>query len=183
MTDHGTLTRNFLGKSLVFGAVLAIASAPAMARGGGGGGMGGNMGAMGGMNAQSNMSRMNANNPTSPDRDFGQDRASDRTPSSRTDSSTGSDASALGGLNADHSSATARTHASSTSRVGEIATYQDQMDAALAIQDPAKRNAAIVSARQQLAQSSNKPLTSSAIASLDKQLNIQGASPTLGASK
>jgi hypothetical protein len=57
------------------------------------------------------------------------------------------------------------------------------MKSALAMSDPTQRNAAITRARQQLAQTSNKPLTSSAISRLDSTLKIQGASPQLGASQ
>ena len=51
----------------------------------------------------------------------------------------------------------------------------------MAIPDPARRDAAIADARRQLAQTSNKPLTADVITQLDSELNIQGASPRLGA--
>jgi hypothetical protein len=57
------------------------------------------------------------------------------------------------------------------------------MKSALAMSDQAQRDAAITRARQQLAQSSSKPLTSSTVAQLDSTLSIQGASPDLGASR
>jgi len=142
-------------------------------------GMNANLGA----NARANIGsqgRMNSNGPAAADRDFGRDRAEDR-PSSTANART--DANVMGSLNAAHSSDKARAHASSNSRVGEIATYESQMKAALAIQNPTQRNAAIISARQQLAQTTNKPLTARAITGLDQQLNIKGASPTLGASQ
>lgn len=89
-------------------------------------------------------------------------------------------ANELGNLNAAHASATARANASPNSMVGRIATYENQMQAALAIQDPAARNAAITQAREQLAQSANKSLTPTAVARVDGLLGIQGASPQLG---
>ena len=186
---------NHLSKLLVAGAALSLAAGSALAegRGNGGGaganaGMGASMGHSGvngslGGNAGVNLGaqgRMNSNGQGASDRDFGQDRAEDR-PTRGVKG--GSEASAMGSLNASHSSATARAHASSNSRVGEIATYESQMKSALAIQNPIQRNAAITSARQQLAQTTNKPLTSQAITGLDRQLKIQGASPTLGASQ
>jgi hypothetical protein len=136
--------------------------------------------------------RLNTNGPGASDRSFGTDRAdaradtdvrTSRTANSGSTSSRTKSANELGGLNASHASENAETHASANSRVGEVATYESQMRSALAISDPTRRNAAITSARQQLAQTSNKPLTSSAITQLDSSLNIQGASPTLGASR
>ncbi len=90
-------------------------------------------------------------------------------------------ANELGNLNAAHASATARANASPNSMVGRIATYENQMHAALAIQDPAARNAAITQAREQLAQSANKSLTPTAVARVDSLLGIEGAPPQLGA--
>ncbi len=89
----------------------------------------------------------------------------------------------LGNLNAAHASATARANASSNSMVGRVATYENQMQAALAIQDRAARNAAIVAAREQLAQSANKPLTRDNIARVDAMLGIHGAPAGLGAER
>jgi hypothetical protein len=90
-------------------------------------------------------------------------------------------ASELGKLNAAHASPVAFEHANPNSAVGEIATYEDQMNAALALTDPAAKAAAITAARQQLALASNKQLTSSAISKIDGMLGIAGADPTLGA--
>jgi hypothetical protein len=89
-------------------------------------------------------------------------------------------ASELGKLNAAHASATALDHANPNSAVGEIATYEDQMNAAMGLNDPAAKSAAITAARQQLALSSNRQLTSSAISKIDGMLGISGADPTLG---
>ncbi len=89
----------------------------------------------------------------------------------------------LGNLNAAHASATARANASPNSMVGRIATYESQMNAALAIRDRSDRNAAIVAAREQLAESANKPLTAGNIARVDAMLGIRGASPQLGAER
>jgi len=89
-------------------------------------------------------------------------------------------ASELGKLNATHASPTAFDHANPNSAVGEIATYEDQMNAAMGLDDPAAKSAAITAARQQLALSSNKQLTSSAISKIDGMLGITGADPTLG---
>ena len=71
-------------------------------------------------------------------------------------------------------------HAASNSAVVAIATYENQMTAALALSDPAAQDAAITAARQQLALSTNKDLTASAASRIDKVLGITGASPTLG---
>ena len=135
-----------------------------------GGQSGANIGAQG---------RLNSNGPNAADRDFGADRAEDRAAANASGNANAH--SQLGGLNAAHASDTAREHAASNSRVGEIGTYEADMKAALAISNPTQRNAAITSARQKLAATSNKPLTSSAIAQLDSELKIQGASPSLGA--
>jgi hypothetical protein len=89
-------------------------------------------------------------------------------------------ASELGKLNAAHASTVALDHAASNSAVGAIATYESQMNAALALEDPAAQDAAITAARQQLAQSTNKDLTASAVTRIDAMLGITGASPTLG---
>jgi hypothetical protein len=72
-------------------------------------------------------------------------------------------------------------NASPNSMVGRVATYETQMKAALAIQDPTRREAAIIAAREQLAQSANKPLTAEAITRVDGLLGIQSAPPQLGA--
>jgi hypothetical protein len=77
----------------------------------------------------------------------------------------------------------AATILGSASLTGNISAYQAQMKSALAMSDQAQRDAAITRARQQLAQSSSKPLTSSTVAQLDSTLSIQGASPDLGASR
>jgi len=192
--------RNQLGKTLVLGAALSLSITPVIGQGhgvGGGGGaaahgaMGGNMGGLSGMNGRfggqsgANMSsqgRANTNGPNASDRDFGADRSADRTDMAA-DRSGANTNSQLGSLNAAHASDTARANAASGSRVGEIGSYETDMKAALAIADPTKRNAAITRARQKLAQDTNKPLTSSAIAQLDNDLKIQGASPSLGASQ
>jgi hypothetical protein len=179
-------------------------------RGGGGGGgaghaavggamsgnpMSGNLGGQSGVNGRfggqsgpnlSAQGRLNTNGPNASDRDFGADRAADRSADAadKANAAAGANAnSQLGGLNAAHASDTAREHAASNSRVGEIGTYEADMKSALAISDSTQRNAAITRARQKLAQESNKPLTSSAIAQLDSELKIQGASPSLGASQ
>jgi len=89
-------------------------------------------------------------------------------------------ASELGKLNAAHASPVALAHAAPNSAVGMIATYQTQMGDALALTDPAQRDAAIISAREQLGLASNKQLTPSAAARIDGMLGITGASPDLG---
>lgn len=92
-------------------------------------------------------------------------------------------ASLLGGLNAAHASATAREHANANSMVGDVAAYEKQMSSALAITDAQKQATAITAARQQLALSTNKTLTASAVTRLDQMLGIKGADPTLGVSQ
>lgn len=155
--------------------------------------VGGNSGLNGQFGGQSDahitaQERTNSNGPNAPDRDFGADRAADRTASvngnaSGSASARAKAASELGSLNAAHASETARANAASGSTVGEIGTYETRMKAALAISNPTQRNAAITKARQDLALNSNKTLTASAIAKLDNTLNIQGASPQLGAAQ
>ena len=204
--------RNQLGRILVLGAALSLSMTPVMGQGRGGGGgvgghasvggamsgnpMSGNLGGQSGLNGRfggqsdANLSaqgRLNTNGPNASDRSFGAGRSADRSDMADHNSanaSAGANAnSQLGGLNAAHASDTARANAASNSRVGEIGTYETDMKAALAISDSTQRNAAITRARQKLAQDSNKPLTSSAIAQLDSELKIQGASPSLGASQ
>jgi hypothetical protein len=67
-----------------------------------------------------------------------------------------SGAGLLGALNAAHASATARQHASPTSAVGKIATYEKSRVAAQAIQDPAAQEQALADAATQLAQEFGK---------------------------
>jgi hypothetical protein len=89
-------------------------------------------------------------------------------------------ANELGRLNAAHASPIALQHAAPNSAVGMIATYDNQMNTALALTDPTARDAAITAARQQLALASDKQLTPSAVTRIDDMLGITGASPTLG---
>jgi hypothetical protein len=89
-------------------------------------------------------------------------------------------ASELGKLNAAHASTVALNHSASNSAVGAIATYESQMTAALALSDSAAQDAAVTAARQQLALSTGKDLTSSSATRIDAMLGITGASPTLG---
>jgi len=197
--------KNHLSKILVVGAALSVCLGPVAAQGRGvGGGAAVGVGSpMGSVNGQAGMNgrfggqssanqsnanigtqgRLNTNGPGASDRDFGADRSADRAANrDSANASAGANGnSQLGGLNAAHASDNARAHAASGSRVGEIGTYETDMKSALAISNPTQRNAAIVRARQKLAETSNKPLTSSAIAQLDSELKIQGASPTLGA--
>jgi hypothetical protein len=155
-----------------------------------GGSVGGSSGVNGDFGGRSNadisaQGRANTNGPNAADRDYGADRAQDRSVRPATASATArvQAASELGKLNAAHASATAEDHAASGSTVGHIATYETQMKAALAISDPAKRTAAITAARQELAASDNKQLTPSAVARVDGRLGIKGAPPELGAAR
>jgi len=195
--------RNHLSKILVVGAALSVCIGPVAAQGRGvGGGAAVGVGSpMGSINGQAGMNgrfggqsnanigtqgRLNTNGPSASDRDFGAARSADRVDAAANRDSANASAGAngnsqLGGLNAAHASDTARANAASGSRVGEIGTYETDMKSALAISNPTQRDAAIVRARQKLAETSNKPLTSSAIAQLDSELKIQGASPNLGA--
>lgn len=91
-------------------------------------------------------------------------------------------ASMLGGLNAAHASASAFEHANPNSMVGDVATYEQQMNSALALTDAKQQANAITAARQQLALSTNKTLTASAVTRLDQMLGIKGADPSLGTS-
>jgi hypothetical protein len=205
--------RTNLKKLAMLGAAMAVLSVvPALAQGRGvghgvGGGIGGeanagagmgnagaNVGGQSGVNGRfggqsdagiSAQGRANTNGPNAADRDYGRDRAEDRQ-AARSDTATSANGAArseLGGLNADHASDRARANAAAGSRVGEIGTYQTDMKTAMAITDQTRRNAAITRARQNLARTTNKPLTSDAIAQLDKDLDIEGASSALGASR
>jgi hypothetical protein len=89
-------------------------------------------------------------------------------------------ASELGKLNAAHASAVAMQHAAPGSAVGAIAAYKSEMLAALALTDSSAKNAAITSARQELATATNKSLTGSSVTKIDAMLGIEGASPALG---
>jgi hypothetical protein len=90
-------------------------------------------------------------------------------------------ANELGKLNAAHASPVAFAHAAPNSAVGVVATYQTQMNDALALTDPAARDAAIIAAREQLGLASNKQLTPSVVERIDGMLGIAGAPPDLGA--
>jgi hypothetical protein len=194
-----------LRKLILLGTVLSLAATPVLAQGRGNSGgnananVGGNANA-GGVNAggQSGVNgrfggqsdthvnaqgRVNSNGPNATDRDFGRDRAAERP--DRSDSSTAArtNGNALGNLNAVHASERARANAAAGSTVGAIGNYETDMKAALAISNATQREAAITRARQQLAQTANKPLTSGAIAQIDSELRIQGASPRLGAER
>jgi hypothetical protein len=96
---------------------------------------------------------------------------------------------AFNGVDSNAASAADYPRASVTSpaNIGEIKApaieiYQRQMRSALSITDPPRRDAAVTSARQQLAQNVRKPLTVATIAELDGLLDIGGISPQLGAS-
>jgi hypothetical protein len=66
-------------------------------------------------------------------------------------------------------------------RARDMDAYQKRMQAAMKILEPLRRDAAVIAARQQLAQSVRKPLTAATIAELDGLLDIAGVSPQLGA--
>jgi hypothetical protein len=150
-------------------------------RAGGSSGVNGNFGGQSGAHIGTEGSA-NTNGPNAADRDFGTDRAQDReSDQGLTHSQAEANAaSELGKLNAAHASATARDNAAANSAVGSIATYDKEMSAALAINNPTMRNAAIAAARQRLALNSNKDLTPSAAARIDSMLGINGAPPNLG---
>ena len=86
----------------------------------------------------------------------------------------------LGRLNAGNGSPAALEQAASNSAVGAIVTYENQMNAAIALTDPTERDAAITAARRRLGLAGNKQLTPSAITRIDAMLGIGGASSTLG---
>jgi hypothetical protein len=102
--------------------------------------------------------------------------------------SNGQISSALGALNAAHASHVAQAHAAAGSRVGQIASYDRAMLAALGMpaNTPAQiaaRNAAIASARSQLATSANKQVTPAVIARVDTLLGLPVTDPSLGVSR
>jgi len=99
-----------------------------------------------------------------------------------TASAHGRAANELGNLNAAHASATARGNAAPGSMVGQIAAYETAMKSALAIEDPAQRAAAITAARQDLALSANKQLTTTAATRVDSLLGLPASPATLGTS-
>ena len=178
---------NTVGRLVIIGAILAASPVLAQGRGGGGGNAGGNAGAnaIGGLSGRVDaqaQGTINGNGVNAEERTFGAARAEGRAAEAQTRSSiTAQGRSELGGLNAARSSENAQANAAANSRVGDIATYESRMRTAMAIPDPARRDAAIADARRQLAQTSNKPLTADVITQLDSELNIQGASPRLGA--
>ncbi len=93
--------------------------------------------------------------------------------------------SALGALNAAHASPVALAHASPTSKVGQIASYDRAMLSALGMPatTPAQiaaRTAAIAAARAQLANASNKGLTPDVVAAVDSQLGLPASDPSIG---
>jgi hypothetical protein len=98
----------------------------------------------------------------------------------------GSLAATAGALNAAHASQTALSHAAPNSRVGQIATYDAAMKAAVAMpaSTPAQitaRNAAIAAARRDdLAVAANKGLTPGVVARVDQQLGLPATDPSLG---
>jgi len=106
--------------------------------------------------------------------------ARDRSASASTPGSHGKAAAALGNLNAAHASAVARGRASPGSMVGQIATYETQMKAALAIEDPSRRAAAVAAARQDLALSANRQLTPAAVTRVDGLLGLPATDGRLG---
>jgi hypothetical protein len=81
----------------------------------------------------------------------------------------------------------AQSYPPGTAHMGEIKSkdmdkYHDQMSSAMAITEPARRDKAIVLARQQLALNTGKPIAPGTIAQVDGLLDIGGISPQLGAS-
>jgi hypothetical protein len=62
-----------------------------------------------------------------------------------------------------------------------IDIYEKQMRSALSITDPVPRDAAVTSARQQLAKNVGKPLPARTIVELDGLLDFGGVSAELGA--
>lgn len=94
-------------------------------------------------------------------------------------------ARASGALNAAHASSNALAHAAPKSRVGQIATYDRSMLAALAMPTNtaaqlAARDAAIAASRAQLATVTNKNLTPSVVTLVDARLGLPEIDPTLG---
>jgi hypothetical protein len=87
-------------------------------------------------------------------------------------------ANLLGRLNAAHASPTALAHASPHSAVGAVAAYRAEMRAALKIDDPVARQAAIDMARIDLARTSNKELTAASVARVDSLLGLPASPPT-----
>jgi hypothetical protein len=195
--------RNSLRNLALLGTILSLAASPVLAQGRGNSGAtpGNAPGNSGNANAggqsdthksgthMSERGRDNNNGPNAADRAFGTDRAANRAAARTandvraTSRAHANAANALGSLNSAHASANARANAAATSRVGQVATYETRMRAAMAITNPIRRDAAITAARQELAGVTNKELTPGAVARLDNMLSIQGASPQLGATR
>ena len=97
-------------------------------------------------------------------------------------SNVASAANVLGGLNAAHANAEAFQHANSNSMVGDLASYEQQMNTALGLTNSTDKNNAIIAARQQLASKDNKTLTAAAITRIDQLLGLPATDPTLGTS-
>ena len=89
-------------------------------------------------------------------------------------------ANVLGALSPARASSSARQNVSLKEMVGYIETYETEMKAALALQDPGRRSTAITVARGNLALVANKQLTPPAITRIDGLLGLPASPATLG---
>lgn len=152
---------------------------PAMAKdnggghgGGNGGGNGGNHGGNGGGNSghdaghsgQGSKGKSDAAKSRGTESD---DDADDAGSSGKS----GKSGNALGALNAAHASPTARAHAAPNSAVGRIASYERERDEALAMEDPAERDAALDDAVAELEDAFGRKLSETQIAEINALLD------------
>ncbi len=188
-----TLSLALVAAPISLATPLTLDGKAAFARGGGGGGGGGGGSGGGGGNgvgngnavgnATGNGSGHSAAVATTNGTDSGRGAApASGAGRSAAPASNGRLASALGALNAAHASAQARSVAAPNSRVGMIAAYDKAMVQALAM-PLSTRDAAIVSARRQLAAASNKVLTAPVVARVDSLLGLPPTDPNLGVTR
>ena len=157
------------------GRSLLLAPQAALAMGGGGGGHegGGHEGGGGDRGGSDHGSDRSADRG-----DHGLDRDGGHSVSQ---SGHGATASTLGSLNAAHASDTALAHASSHSRVGELATYKTDIAAfraALASNNPIAARQDLAAAAQALARAANKTVTADTVAALNTELGIRLSTAT-----
>jgi len=193
LNGHSPRARKTVG-ALCLAVAAAVGFAPAALAKGGGGGGGGPGG--GGPPGQSSAPGQNDGQGRGHDADRGLGKAdvgrsetgrADRPGRGNVDSKSARDerdtardkahdkagaAASLGALNAAHASPTARANAAPNSRVGQIAAYERAMQSALAIQDPARRSAAVIEARAMLDDAANKPVTREVVARVDALLGL-----------
>ena len=97
-------------------------------------------------------------------------------PMDANDEALGKAANVLGKLNAAHANANALAHANSNSAVGAVAAYQQSMRVALDPANAGQRASLINTAQLQLASTTNKTLTPTAITRINALLGLNTGS-------